>query len=146
MKIARVSSGQSVDVNAWTYWNGSQRVAGESNAAVVQTVNQLTGVTQDLDGEGFIAVSIPNDYFHDATVDLSYASSPVGPWTAPQPVYVIPQIRQYGGEMAYIPTFHPELASGDQLLVSYNINTLDGYSVLLRDVHSYQPQFIMISG
>jgi hypothetical protein len=146
MKIARVPAGQSVDVNAWTYWNGSQWVAGESNAVAVPTGNQLSGVTPDPDGEGFIAVSVASGLVHDTTVDLSYASSLVGPWTAPVPVYVIPQIRQYGGEMAYFPTFHPELASGDQLLVSYNIDTTDGYSVLLHDVHSYQPQFIMISG
>ena len=116
-------AGQSLDVNAWRYWNGSQWVAGELKAAIVPTVNQLTGVQPDPDGKGFIAVSIPSGLFNDTTVDLSYASSPAGPWTAPQPVYVIPELKQYGDEMAYSPTFHPELSSSDQLIVSYNIDT-----------------------
>ena len=146
MKVARVPVGQSLDVTAWRYWNGSQWVAGEPNAALVPTVNQLTGVMPDPDGEGFIAVSTPSGLFHDITVDLSYASSPAGPWTVPQSVYVIPEIKQYGDEMAYFPTFHPELSSRDQLIVSYNIDTTVGYPVLLRDIHSYQPRFIMISG
>ncbi len=146
MKVARVPDGQSLDVNAWGYWNGSQWVAGESNAAVVPTVNQLTGVVPDPDGKGFIAVSVPSGVFYDTTVDLSYASSPEGPWTAPQPVYVIPEIKQYAGEMAYFPTFHPELSSGDQLIVSYNIDTTVGYSVLLHNIHSYQPRFLTITG
>ncbi len=146
MKVARVPAGQSLDVNAWRYWNGSQWVAGEPSAALVPTVNQLTGVLPDPDGEGFVAVSIPSGLFQDTTVDLSYASSPAGPWTAPQPVYVIPEIKQYAGEMAYFPTFHPELSSGDQLIVSYNIDTTAGYPVLLHDIHSYQPRFLTITG
>jgi hypothetical protein len=146
MKVARMAIGQSTDVAAWTYWNGSQWVAGESNAAVVPTVNNLTGVEADPDGKGFIGVSVPSGLFHDTTVDLSYASSPAGPWSAPQPVYTIPEIKQYANEMAYFPTFHPELAARDQLVVSYNIDTTIGYSVLLHDIHSYQPVFLAISG
>ena len=146
MKVARVTDGQSLDVNAWAYWNGAQWVAGESNAAVVPTVNELTGVVPNPDGKGFIAVSVPSGVLYDTTVDLSYASSPEGPWTTPQPLYVIPEIKQYAGEMAYFPTFHPELSSGDQLIVSYNIDTTVGYAVLLHDIHSYQPRFLTITG
>lgn len=146
MKVARVPLGHTTDVAMWTYWNGSQWVAGESNAIAVQTVNNLSGVEADPDGVGFIGVSVPSGLYHDTTVNLSYASSPQGPWSAPQPVYVIPEIKEYAGEMAYFPTFHPELASKDQLVVSYNLNTVRGYSVLLQDIHSYQPVFITISG
>lgn len=146
VKVARVPVGQSLDFSAWTYWNGSQWTAGESNAAPVLTVNGLTGVEPDPDGKGFVAVSVPSGIFSDTTVDLSYASSPAGPWTTPQPVYVIPEITEYSGEMAYFPTFHPELSSGGQLVVSYNIDTTVGFSVLSHDIHSYQPQFLTISG
>lgn len=146
MKIGRMPVGDSTDVGAWTYWSGSAWVADESSVAVVQTLNDLTGVVADPDGRGFIGVSVPSGLLHDTTVDLSYASSPEGPWSAPQPIYVIPEIRQYEGEMAYFPTFHQELASNDQLVVSYNLDTTAGYPVLLHDVHSYQPVFLTITG
>jgi hypothetical protein len=146
MKVGRVPLGQSTDVGAWTYWDGSQWVADESQAVVVQTLNNLTGVVANPNGKGFIGVSIPSGLLHDTTVDLAYANSPVGPWTAPEPIYVIPEIRQYSGEMAYFPTFHQELASSDQLVVSYNLDTTAGYPVLLHDVHSYQPVFLTITG
>jgi hypothetical protein len=146
MKVARVPVGQSLDVGAWTYWTGSQWEGGDSNVAIVQTVNDLTGVVPNPDGKGFIGVSVPSGLLHDTTVDLSYASSPEGPWTAPQAVYVIPEIKKYAGESAYFPTFHPELSSGDQLVVSYNIDTTVGYSVLRNDIHSYQPVFLTITG
>ena len=76
MKIARVPVGESLDTGAWGYWNGSQWVGGESNAVVVPTVNQLTGVVPDPSGYGFVAVSVPNSVYTDTTVDLSFASSP----------------------------------------------------------------------
>ncbi len=146
MKVARIPIGQSLDVSSWTYWAGSEWKAGETNAAIVQTLNELTGVVADPDGNGFIGVSIPPGLFNDRTVDLSYAPSPEGPWTAPQSVYVIPELKMYAGEEAYFPTFHPELSTSGSLVVSYNIDTTVGYSVLESDIHSYQPKFLIISG
>lgn len=146
MKVACVPAGQTLDTNSWDYWNGSAWVGGESNAVAVPTVYQLTGVTPDPDGNGFLAVSVPGGVETDNTIDLSYASSPAGPWTAPQPIYTIPQISQYKGEVAYMPTFHPELSSSDVLVVSYSINTTLGLFATGQDVRSYQPQFLLLSG
>lgn len=147
MKIARVPAGHSVDAAQWTYWNGTGFVPGESNATLVGTVNQLCGVVPNPNGKGFVGVSVPAGLLYDKTVDLSYAASPAGPWSTPQPVYAIPELKQYDGEMAYFPTFHPELSSDpDDLVVSYNIDTTVGYSVLEHDIHSYQPRFLLIHG
>jgi len=147
MKVARVPFDKFLDIGSWTYWNGSQWVDGESNAATVTTKNDLSGVVPNPNGSGFIAASIPWGAFDDTTVDLSYATSPQGPWTTPEPVYTIPEIREYAGEEAYFPTFHPELsANPDQLVVSYDIDTDEGYSVINRDIRSYQPRFLTITG
>ena len=146
MKVARVPTAQSLDTSLWTYWNGAAWVGGESNATPVPSFNQLTGVTPDPDGHGFIAVSVAGGVENDNTIDFSYAVSPVGPWTTPEPIYTIPQIAEYQDETAYMPTFHPELSSPAVLVVSYNINTTTGLTTLLENVHTYQPQFILVSG
>ena len=147
MKVARVPFDKFLDIGSWTYWNGSQWVNGESNAVTVTTKNDLTGVVPNPNGRGFIAVSIPWGVLDDTTVDLSYATNPQGPWTTPESVYTIPEIREYAGEEAYFPTFHPELsANPDQLVVSYDIDTDEGYSVINRDIRSYQPRFLTITG
>jgi hypothetical protein len=147
MKLARVRPDDSLDVAAWQYWNGSSWVSDETAAAVVPTGNLLTGVMPNPDGIGYIGVSIPDGVINDATVDLSYADVPQGPWTVPTPVYTIPEIEQYPEEVAYSPTFHPELSpNGNDLVVSYNIDTTGGFSVLLNDVHTYQPRFLLVSG
>jgi hypothetical protein len=93
---------------------------------------------------GYVAVSTaPNVYAN--SVDLSYACSPQGPWTTPTSVYSIPQVAEYQDEIAYIPTFHPELSSGGSLIVSYNIDTTNGLADLEQNVHQYQPQFIQLN-
>jgi hypothetical protein len=146
MKVARVATDLSLDTNEWTYWSGSAWVGDESNAADVPTTNQLTGVTPDPDGSGFIGVSVPGGLETDHTVDLSYAVSPEGPWTKPRPVYPIPEVHRYKDEIAYMPTFHPVLSSSAVLVVSYNINTTRGFGSIERDIHAYQPQFLLIRG
>ena len=60
-------------------------------------------------------------------------------------MYTVPQIDDYHDEIAYGPTFHPEL-TGNGLIVSYNIDTTDPLSVLEQEVHAYQPQFLQING
>jgi hypothetical protein len=146
MKVARVPALRSLDVTSWRYWNGSVWLRGETNATVIETVNQLTGVMPNPDKRGFIGVSTPSGVLYDKTIDLSYAASPTGPWSTPKPVYTIPELQQYAGEFAYIPTFHPELSNSDDLVVSYNLDTTVGFSQLLSDIHSYQPRFVLIRG
>ncbi len=144
-KIARVPQGSSLDTGAWRYWTGSEWAQGEASAALVPTGSALTGVIQEPDAPGYVAVSIAPSVFSN-TVDLSFAASPTGPWTSPRPVYLVPEIAQYHNEIAYIPTFHPQLSKGNVLVVSYNVDTTDGIDALARDVHAYQPRFIDVSG
>jgi hypothetical protein len=145
MKVARVRRGSSLRPHAWRYWNGSRWVAGESHAVTVSTRNELTGVVAQQGHAGYEAVSIPGSVLTDRTVDLSYACSPAGPWSRPTPVYSIPQVRRLHDEIAYIPTFHPELSGNFGVVVSFNIDTLAGLSRLEKDIHAYQPQFLLLA-
>jgi hypothetical protein len=145
MKVARVPQGESLDTNDWTYWNGAQWVSGEANAEPEVTITVLTGVAPQPGGNGYMAVSIPGWAGGDTSVDLSYACSAAGPWSSPAPLYTIPQVTQYPNEIAYIPTFHPELSGLDGLVISYNINNTGNLTALEQDVHEYQPQFIQLN-
>ncbi len=146
MKVARVATGDSLSTSDWTYWNGSQWVPGEGNAVPIQPDTVLTGVISLANNSGFMAVSVPGGVYNDKTVDLSFACSPTGPWSSPQAVYTIPQVFQYADEIAYIPTFHPEISSGSGLVISYNINSTAGLATLEGNVHTYQPQFLVVGG
>jgi hypothetical protein len=143
MKVARVPQGQSLETNQWTYWNGTSWLGGEQNAATIRPGTQLTGVAPQTGGSGYVGVSIPGGSFNGDSVTLSYACSPTGPWSSPQAVYTIPQVSEYPGEIAYVPTFHPEL-SQNGLVVSYNVNNRTPGSSS-DDDHEYQPRFLLLS-
>jgi hypothetical protein len=145
MKIVRVPRGKTLRLHAWRYWTGSRWVAAESHAHTVRTQDELTGVMPQKDNVGYEAVSIPGSVRTDRTVDLSYSCTPEGPWSRPTAVYSIPQITHLHNEIAYIPTFHPELSGGSGVVVSFNLDTLDGLSPLARDIHAYQPQFLRVT-
>jgi hypothetical protein len=143
MKVARVPQGRSLHLRSWRYWNGSSWVAGEAHAVTIRTGNELTGVMTQKGRVGYEAVSIPG-IRAGGTVDLSYSCSPQGPWSTPTPVYSIPQVRRLYDEIAYIPRFHPELSGNTGIVVSFNLDTLEGLSPLAKDIHAYQPQFLRI--
>jgi hypothetical protein len=146
MKVARFPVGETLSTSGWTYWNGSAWVAGEGNAAPVQPYTVLSGVIPLENNSGFMAVSVPGGVNNDKTVDLSFACSPTGPWSSPQVVYNVPQVSQYPDEIAYYPTFHPEISGGTGLVVSYNVDSTNGLSALESNVHTYQPQFLLLNG
>jgi hypothetical protein len=145
MRVARVPRGDSLIPDDWRYWDGSAWVIGESNAALVPTSNELTGVMAQNGRQGYEAVSIPGSLLSDWTVDLSYACAPQGPWSPPFAVYAIPHIAGLPHQLSYIPTFHPDLSNRSRIVVSYNVNTTDGLSPLHLDVHGYQPRFLQLS-
>jgi hypothetical protein len=143
MKLARVPLGESLQTADWTYWTGSQWVGGESNASLIHAGGQLSGVMAQAGGTGYVGLSIPGGSFQGSHVTLSYACSPTGPWSAPQAVYSIPQVSQYPNEIAYTPTFHPEIGGQGGLVVSYDINSSNGAD--LQNIHQYQPQFLVLN-
>jgi hypothetical protein len=143
MKLARVRSGDALHPGKWRFWGGSGWEAREARAAIVRTGNELTGVLPQTGRSGDEAVSIPGSVLTDKTVDLSYACTPQGPWSEPAPVYSIPQIR-IRNELAYIPTFHPELSGDGAVVISYNVDTTDALPALVRHVHDDQPRFVRL--
>jgi hypothetical protein len=139
MKVARVPVGETLNTNAWTYWNGSSFVPGESNAVTPPGFPLMTGVIPLKDNTGFMAVGV------GSSVSLTFSCSPTGPWSTPVDVYTVPELSEYSNEIAYTATFHPDLTTTG-LAVSYSVDTLNGISALEQNDHLYQPRFIDLAG
>jgi hypothetical protein len=136
--------GETLETSDWTYWNGSSWVAGESNAYAAPGFPLIDGVVPLANGSGYMGVGTGGSGT-SYSVAVTFSCSPTGPWSRAQNVYQIPETQLFPNEMAYIATFHPELATNG-MVISYNLNSLDGLSALLRNDHTYQPHFIDISG
>jgi hypothetical protein len=144
MKVARVQRGATLDTGHWQYWNGAQWVIGESNARRLAGAVLFSGVAEKRSGVGYVAVSVAHGGPTTRSVAVSYACTPVGPWSPLHDVYAIPQVLRYRHVIAYSSTFHPELSAPGTLVISYDIDSTEGLAALRRDVHQYQPQFLVL--
>jgi hypothetical protein len=141
LKVSRAPVGESLDLSAWRYWNGSSWVSGESQA-VVTTTPLVNGVIPLKGASGFMGIGIGGSGSNQ-WVALTFSCSPTGPWSRPVTVYSIPETTAYSHEIAYMANFHPELGSKD-LVASYSIDSALGLSSVLSNDHEYQPRFIQI--
>jgi hypothetical protein len=144
MKVGRVPVGDSTDASDWTYWNGTGWAAGEANAVATPGFPLISGVVPLENGSGFMGTGTGGSGSNE-WVSVTFSCSPTGPWSTPVDIFAIPEVSEYPDEVAYMATFHPELA-GNGLVTSYDINSLDGLSALEQNDHVYQPRFIDIHG
>lgn len=147
MKVARVPVGDSLVTADWTYWNGSSWVPGETNAVAPPDSPLVDGVIPLESGTGFMAVGVGGYAGQTMSVGLTFSCSPTGPWSPARTVFSIHQTTRYANELAYIATFHPELSSAEGgLVVSYNLDSMNGLSAVEKNDHEYRPRFIVING
>jgi putative transposon-encoded protein len=152
MYVARVPTAELTTLSDWQYYSGLDTngnptwVSQESGAAQTLTSQQFTGVTQQIGGTGFEAVLLKGSE-SAPTINVQYACNPWGPWSHSSTVYTPPEVTTYApDEIAYLPTFHPELDPSGELVISYSVNNSAGLTAVQANVHEYQPRFLLLSG
>ncbi|GHF65024.1 hypothetical protein GCM10010218_53100 [Streptomyces mashuensis] len=138
----------------WAYWTAdgrwsadparAARLAGPGGAPL-RTSDELSVVRH---GAWYALVTQRADRPFSAEVCLAWSRGPGGPFTRPRPVWTAPEAGPYGtyrdaDVIAYNPHEHPELERPGELVVSYNVNSLDPAGVLRRAA-IYRPRFVRV--
>ncbi|MEO8663474.1 MAG: DUF5005 domain-containing protein [Bryobacteraceae bacterium] len=155
--VARMSSVTDLTNPAnWQYWSTTARawVSGQANATNLPGV---PGITNEYKVDRMNASTGPfylmtgmdprnPPYPGWNAVTTYYACAPWGPWTTRTVVYTTPETGAPGCKtgtlLTYNPKAHAEFTSGDQVLLSYNVNTSDGHDQYCAD--DYKPRFIRV--
>ena len=79
-----------------------------------------------------------------------FSCSPTCPFVKPVELYQTPETGatgSYGNAniITYNSHDHPDMRSGNTLLVSYNVNSLDANTDLYADVSIYRPRFVAVT-
>lgn len=139
--VARVVPGDIEKFDAWRFWNGSDWVAGiEESAPVTDRVSSELSVTPI--GEGRYVLVFQVDTI-GPDVGIRIGDSPVGPWGAIQRIYTAPEAALDPDIYTYNAKAHPHLSQKDELLISYNVNTLN-FLDHFRYADIYRPRFIRL--
>ena len=73
-----------------------------------------------------------------------FADTPAGPWSTPLLLYKCPEMAKDKGVFCYAAKAHPWAADGDDLLVSYCVNTWE-FARLFQDAKVYRPKFVRVT-
>lgn len=140
MHVARVQVGHLADIGAWEYFDGQGWSSDPAaSARVAREVGSSYAVTPVADKW----VLTTTDSLLGDTVYVSVADSPTGPFTDRQPVYVAPEA--HSGEGLYAPynvAAHPSVSEPGTLVISYNVNSSEGFDGIKRNVNFNRPRFI----
>lgn len=155
--VARFSELSAItDPSQWQYWNANSLawVSGQSNATPMAgvpaitdeySVHRLNAAT----GPFYLMTGMDPEnppYPGWKYVTTYYSCAPQGPWTDRTVVYTTPETGAPGCSVGtlytYDPKAHPEFASSDGILVSYNVNAVDSADLICAN--DYKPSFIRV--
>lgn len=144
LHIARVPG---TDLRAsWQYYTGGGWSTDET-----ASVRVMDGVSNEYSvsplGTGFVLITQDTSELFSTHVVAYFSCSPTGPFTGKTVLYTTPETGaagSYGNAnvFTYNPHAHPELSHGNQLLISYNVNSFDVDDVF-ADVSIYRPRFVV---
>jgi len=138
--VARVR-GDDLTAKPWEYWTGSGWSSDESaSARVLEGVANEHSVTSFKDG--YLLVTHDTKELFSKRVVGYFSCSPTGPWVKPVELYQTPETG--GNIITYNSHEHPDLRRGNELLVSYNVNSLVSDD-LYGDVSIYRPRFLAVT-
>lgn len=148
MHVAKVLGGDMTDLERWRYWDGTSWVRDETASVRVQgDVANEYSVTPFRDG--YLLVTQDTSVPFSREVHAYTACSPQGPFVHATKLYDMPEVGLWGSYgdpdvIAYNAHEHPELRDGDTLLVTYNVNSIQGQD-LYDDVTIYRPRFVEVA-
>ena len=144
LHLARVRGGELA--GRWQYFTGSGWSTQEADSARL-----MDGVSNEFSvsplGTGYVLITQDTTELLSTRIVAYFSCSPTGPFTAKTLVYTTPETGaagSYGNAnvFTYNPHAHPEISHGNQLLISYNVNSFDINDVF-ADATIYRPRFVV---
>lgn len=142
LTVARVPAEKPTDFAAWRFRTsaGWSEKAAEAVPLADHLANEFS-VTALPGGKGYVAVYTENG-LSDRIVGR-FADAPEGPWSGPVLLYRCPEAGADKGVFSYAAKAHPWAAAGNELVISYCVNSWD-FGRLFQDDRVYRPRFVRV--
>ena len=130
------------DFTAWRFFTGKDWSDKPADAtALADGLATEFSVGRLPDRKGYVTV-----YTESGLGDRilgRFAASPAGPWSPPLLLYKCPEMAKDKGVFSYAGKAHAWAASGNELVVSYCVNTWE-FARLFREDEVYRPRFVRV--
>jgi hypothetical protein len=142
MVIARAPLDSVADFSAWRFYNEGRWETDHRRASrLVDGVANEYSVSYEGGLGCYVLVYTENGL--SPRILCRTAKTPWGPWSSATLVYDCPEAGWDKKIFCYAAKAHPELAKGDELVISYVANSFDFWQVA-RDARLYWPRFIRV--
>lgn len=148
--VSRVIPDQIEDFSQYSFYNGTEFVAGIENAAVIcEEGGAEMSITPITTGEyAGRYLFIYSDANIGNRISCRIGDTPAGPFSESMLLYEIREsenIRRFGGQKIYTynAKAHYHISSEDSLLISYNVNSQD-FESHLKNAEIYRPRFLRL--
>jgi hypothetical protein len=140
--VARVKPADFEQFTKWRFWNGSQWGVD---------INKATAITDGVSNE-LSLTSLPDGRYAvifqeggmGKYVAMRIGASPAGPFGPVIRLWDCSNDLQEKTHVVYNAKAHPGLSAPGELLISYNINSVEFIKDLNKDPHLYRPRFIRL--
>jgi len=139
---ARVRPESAQDWTAWRFWDGERWSTELSDLTpICGGVSSELSVTPLPDGR-YLLVFLEAGMGEWVSVRLG--TSPIGPFGQVHRIWRCPEVAEHEQVFAYNAKAHPHLSPSAELLISYNLNSLDFWGEFLEDATIYRPRFVRL--
>lgn len=140
--VSRVLPADFEHFNRWKFWNGKAWVNDIRQAApVTDSVSNELSLTVLPDGRYALIFQVNS---MSNTVAMRIGASPVGPFGPVISLWDCNNDREENTYVIYNAKAHPSLSAPGELLITYNVNSIQFISDLNKHPHLYRPRFIRV--
>jgi len=146
LMLARATAKEFEDFANWEFMSGdgSWSKSPELVAAIAPNVATELSVDRIEDENGELHyLMVHSEPPLGDRIFVRVARRPEGPWSEPQAVFCVPELKRSQNYFTYAAKGHARLSPPGRLLVSYIVNSNE-FSELLSDASIYRPRFITI--
>jgi hypothetical protein len=141
--VARVARDKLADFSAWRFladgeWKKDVKdaIASVEGLGTEFSVSYLAGLKR------YALVSTENG-LSDRIIGR-FAGAPEGPWSEPVLLYTCPEMKKDKNVFSYAAKAHPHLAAGNELVISYVVNSFE-LAPILDNSRLYWPTFVRVT-
>ena len=141
--VARVLPVNFENYAEWRFWNGSAWVSDINSVAnITNHVSNELSVSKLPDGRYILFFQVDGI---SSKIGARVGRTPAGPFGPILNVYDCKNsLENVPGIFAYNAKAHPALSKPNEMIVSYNVNSFDFLSVIVKNPNLYRPRFIVI--
>lgn len=143
--LARVPAAQALDFTKWQFLATTDRwTANAPEAASVATGLVSEFSVDSITVRGRIGYGlIQSEPSLRGRVLLRLAERLQGPWSAPQAIYDVPELKRNSTYFTYAAKGHAAVSAPGELLITYLVNATD-FQAMVNDPAIYRPMFLRL--